>query len=125
MKASQCIGLGAILAFFAVALGAFGAHGLKNTLTPDMLAIYHTAVDYQLWHAIGLLIIGLIQQQNASRLLNKSALFIFAGILIFSGSLYALSLSGIKLLGAITPIGGISFLIAWSLVAYASFKPKQ
>ncbi|MBQ0724938.1 MAG: DUF423 domain-containing protein [Cycloclasticus sp.] len=124
MNAKQCISLGAILAFFAVAFGAFGAHGLKNTLTPDLLAIYHTAVDYQLWHAIGLLIIGLIQQQNASRLLPKAAWFMFAGILIFSGSLYALSLSGIKPLGAITPIGGASFLIAWALLAYASFKPK-
>lgn len=125
MKANQCISLGAILAFFAVALGAFGAHGLKSTLTPDMLAIYHTAVDYQLWHAIGLLIIGLMQQQNTSRLLSIAAWFMFAGILIFSGSLYALSLSGIKFLGAITPIGGASFLIAWLLLAYASFKPNQ
>jgi|TARA_R110002096_G_scaffold183080_12_gene360961 uncharacterized membrane protein YgdD (TMEM256/DUF423 family) len=122
MNAKQCISLGAILAFFAVALGAFGAHGLKNTLTPGMLAVYHTAVDYQLWHAIGLLIIGLIQQQNTSRLLPKAAWFMFAGILIFSGSLYALSLSGLKFLGAITPIGGTAFLIAWSLLAYASFK---
>jgi len=121
---SPFITLGAICAFLAVGLGAFGAHGLKNSLSADMLAVYHTAVDYQMWHAIGLLFIGLLSLQIPSKTLHLSGWLMFAGILIFSGSLYALSLSGIKILGAITPIGGALFLIAWAMLAYASFKTK-
>ncbi|MEW4983398.1 MAG: DUF423 domain-containing protein [Cycloclasticus sp.] len=104
--------------------GAFGAHALKGSLSPHFLAIYHTATDYQMWHAIGLLLIGVLHQQRPSSLLRRAGWFMSAGIVIFSGSLYALSLSGIKILGAITPIGGVAFLIAWSLLAYNSIKPK-
>jgi uncharacterized membrane protein YgdD (TMEM256/DUF423 family) len=124
MTKSPFMTLGATLAFFAVAFGAFGAHALKDSLTPYSLAIYHTAVDYQMWHAIGLIIIGIAQRQKTSNLLQKAGWFMFVGIVIFSGSLYALSLSGIKVLGAITPIGGGCFLIAWVLFAYASFKSE-
>ncbi|PCI21733.1 MAG: hypothetical protein COB62_02705 [Piscirickettsiaceae bacterium] len=122
MQKPPFIALGALLAFLAVALGAFGAHGLKNTLTPEQLSVYHTAVDYHMWHSLGLIVIGICLQHNSSSLLKKSGWFMFAGISIFSGSLYALSLSGIKILGAITPIGGVLFLIAWLLFAYASLK---
>lgn len=124
MIKSPFMTLGAILAFFAVAFGAFGAHALKDSLTPYSLDIYHTAVDYQMWHAIGLIIIGIVQRQKPSSLLRKAGWFMFVGIVVFSGSLYALSLSGIKVLGAITPIGGGCFLIAWLLLAYASFKSE-
>ena len=124
MNKSPFITLGAAVAFLAVALGAFGAHALKESLSPHYLAIYHTATDYQMWHAIGLLIIGLLHQQNPSNLLRKAGWFMFAGIIIFSGSLYALSLSGIKILGAITPIGGAAFLVAWLLLAYNSIKSE-
>lgn len=124
MQKSPFITLGSSLAFLAVMLGAFGAHGLKNTLSSELLTVYQTAVDYQMWHALGLLIIGLIQLQKPSTLLNTAGWFMFTGILIFSGSLYALSLTGIKLLGAITPIGGTSFLIAWLLLAYTSIKSQ-
>lgn len=124
MQKSPFITLGSSLAFLAVMLGAFGAHGLKNTLSAELLTVYQTAVDYQMWHALGLLIIGLIQLQKPSTLLNTAGWFMFTGILIFSGSLYALSLTGIKLLGAITPIGGTSFLIAWLLLAYTSIKSQ-
>lgn len=124
MQKSPFITLGATLAFLAVMLGAFGAHGLKNVLGPELLMVYQTAVDYQMWHAIGLLIIGLIQLQKPSVLLTTAGWFMFTGIVIFSGSLYALSLTGIKLLGAITPIGGASFLIAWLLLAYTSIKSE-
>jgi len=113
---------GSILAGLAVACGAFGAHGLKNILSSEMLQVYHTAVDYQMWHAIGLLVIGLRQQQSPCSLLNKSAYFMLAGISLFSGSLYALSLSANKMLGIITPIGGVCLLIAWALLAIASIK---
>ncbi len=124
MQKPPFITLGATLAFLAVMLGAFGAHGLKNVLSPELLMVYQTAVDYQMWHAIGLLIIGLIQLQKPSVLLTTAGWFMFTGIVIFSGSLYALSLTGIKLLGAITPIGGASFLIAWLLLAYTSIKSE-
>ncbi|PCH86027.1 MAG: hypothetical protein COB26_04700 [Piscirickettsiaceae bacterium] len=122
MHKSPFITLGTTLAFFAVAFGAFGAHGLKNVLSAEYLSVYHTAVDYQMWHSIGLVLIGLLFQQNNSRLLIKAGWLMFAGIVVFSGSLYALSLTGIKILGAITPIGGIFFLTAWALFAYAAFK---
>lgn len=122
MIKSPFITLGAALAFFAVAFGAFGAHALKESLTAYSLGIYHTAVNYQMWHAIGLIVIGMVDQLKPSNLLRKAAWFMLAGIIIFSGSLYALSLSDIKVLGAITPIGGVCFLIAWLLLAYASFK---
>ena len=122
MPSTSFIKVGSILAFLAVAAGAFGAHGLKNILSSQMLEVYHTAVDYHMWHAIGLLIIGLIQQHKPSSLLSKSAYFMLAGITLFSGSLYAMSLSGYKILGIITPIGGICLLIAWALLAMASTK---
>jgi len=122
MRSTLSITAGSALAFLAVALGAFGAHGLKGILSADMLVIYHTAVDYHMWHAIGLLIIGLLQQHKPSSLLNKSAYFMFAGICLFSGSLYALSISANKMLGIITPIGGVCLLIAWALLAIASTK---
>jgi len=118
------ITLGAAFAFLAVALGAFGAHALKGSLSPHYLAVYHTATDYQMWHAIGLIIIGILYQQNPTNLLGKAGWFMLAGIIIFSGSLYALSLTGIKILGAITPVGGVAFLIAWLLLAYNSIKSK-
>ena len=122
MKHSLFLPIGAVLAFFAIAFGAFGAHGLKNILTVEQLNIFQTAVDYHMWHAIGLTLIGLIPSQKTSRLLVTSGWFMLAGVVLFSGSLYALSLSGISLLGAITPVGGVSFLIAWALLAYTSIK---
>lgn len=124
MNKPPFITLGAAFAFLAVMLGAFGAHALKESLSPHYLTIYHTATDYLMWHAIGLLIIGLLHQQNPTRLLRKAGWFMFAGIIIFSGSLYALSLSGLNILGAITPFGGTALLIAWLLVAYNSIKSE-
>ena len=122
MSSRLSITSGSILAFLAVACGAFGAHGLKNTLSAEMLQVFHPAADYQMWHAIGLLIIGILQQQKTCSLLNKAAYFMLAGITLFSGSLYALSLSSYKMLGIITPIGGVCLLVAWALLATASIK---
>ena len=124
MTKSPFITLGAIGAFLAVGFGAFGAHALKDSLSPYSLGIFHTAVDYQMWHAIGLILIGIVHQQKPTHLLRKAGWFMLSGILIFSGSLYALSFTGIKLLGAITPIGGTCFLIAWLLFAYTSTQPE-
>lgn len=109
-------------AFLAVAFGAFGAHGLKAILTPEMLTIYKTAVTYQMWHALGLGLIALLAQLNPnSRLLHYAGWSMFAGIILFSGSLYALSLSGLKWLGMVTPLGGVCFLAAWLFLIIFSF----
>jgi uncharacterized membrane protein YgdD (TMEM256/DUF423 family) len=95
--------LSALCAFIAVAMGAFGAHGLKTILTPDMLAVYKTAVTYQMWHALGLGLIALLRAQNPDvNLLKYAAWAMFSGIVLFSGSLYLLSLSGLKWLGEIS-----------------------
>jgi len=124
MKKPPFIAIGAILAFLAVAFGAFGAHGLKKILSQDMLVIFETAVTYQTWHALGLVLIGILFQLTPSSLLIKAGWAMLAGIILFSGSLYILSLSGIKTLGMITPIGGIAFLIAWALIAIYAIKQK-
>ena len=115
--------LGSINAFMAVGLGAFGAHALKAKLSPDMLDIYQTAVKYHALHALGLILIGLILHSIAGSLLNIWAgWLISAGIIIFSGSLYLLSISGVRAWGAVTPLGGLCFLAGWLLLAIGSLK---
>ncbi|PLT30291.1 DUF423 domain-containing protein [Peribacillus deserti] len=115
--------LGAINAFLAVALGAFGAHGLEGKISDKYLETWKTAVHYQMFHASGLLIIGILASTlKAGNLLNWSGWLMLIGIILFSGSLYILSVSGIKVLGAITPLGGVSFLAAWVLLMVAVYK---
>lgn len=115
--------LGAINAFLAVALGAFGAHGLADKLGPKYLEIWKTGVQYQMYHALGLLVIGVLAGKlPTSSLISKSGWLMLAGIVLFSGSLYVLSLTQIKVLGAITPFGGMAFLIAWILMIVAAVK---
>jgi len=111
------IGLGALSAFISVAAGAFGAHALKQVLDTDMLAVYHTAVDYQFFHSLGLIVIGTLRKVSPRHCHLYAAWSMLAGIIIFSGSLYILSTSGIKWLGMITPIGGVCFLAAWLMLA--------
>lgn len=116
---------GAINAFIAVAFGAFGAHALKEKLSEKYLAIWETAVQYQMYHAIGLIVIGILMSTNIIgnvSQLSWAGYLMLIGIVIFSGSLYVLSLSGIGILGAITPIGGVAFLTAWLLVIVAVVK---
>ena len=114
---------GAVLAFLGVTLGAFGAHALKVRLAADMLAIYQTAVQYHLVHALGIVLIGiLVQMLPASKWLPIAGWTMVAGTIVFSGSLYALSLTGIRLLGAITPLGGLALLAAWLLLAIGVAK---
>lgn len=108
--------------FAGVAAGAFGAHGLRHILAPDLLAVWQTAVLYQLVHALGLLAIALLMPRFGSGLLGWAGGTMFAGIVLFSGSLYALALTGHRLLGAVTPIGGAAFLAAWLLVVCAAWK---
>ncbi len=111
--------IAAVIGFLGVTLGAFGAHALKEKLSPAALQIWNTAVLYHLLHAVALLALGLYAR-GAGTDVKMSAGFFMAGILIFSGSLYALALSGIKPLGAITPIGGLCFLAGWALLAFKS-----
>jgi len=114
---------GAISAFLGVAMGAFGAHGLKTVLSPDMLAVYQTAVTYQMWHALGLLVIALLDRQTpASAWLRRAGWLMLSGIILFSGSLYLLALTQLRWLGMITPIGGLSFLAAWFSIAVFATK---
>jgi len=118
--------LSALSAFFAVVMGAFGAHALKTILTADMLAVYKTAVTYQMWHALGLGLIALLRYHRPqSSLIKYAGWLMFAGIILFSGSLYVLSLSGLKWLGMITPIGGVCFLSAWLLLMIFALRSKQ
>ncbi|HLR77092.1 MAG TPA: DUF423 domain-containing protein [Balneolaceae bacterium] len=115
--------LGSINAFLAVALGAFGAHGLKGKLSAEMLSVFETGVQYHFYHALGLLAIGIIATQLPnSTWLKTSGWVMFAGIVIFSGSLYLLSITSIRWLGAITPFGGVCFLISWVLLVVAVLK---
>ncbi len=115
--------LGSVNAFLAVALGAFGAHGLKSRLSPDMLDIYETGVKYHLAHALGLILIGILAHlMTRTELVNLSGWLILAGIVIFSGSLYVLSISGVRWWGAVTPLGGLSFLAGWALLAIAALR---
>jgi uncharacterized membrane protein YgdD (TMEM256/DUF423 family) len=110
---SGCIG-----GLIAVGLGAFGAHALKETLPADRLAIFETGVRYQMYHSILLLILGFIALQSAgNKMLSASIASAIIGILIFSGSLYILALTGEKKLGMITPFGGVAFLLSWALAA--------
>lgn len=108
---------GAINAALAVILGAFAAHGLKSRLSPEMLEVFQTGVQYHFYHALGLLIVGVLAIHfPESGYLRWSGWLMLAGIIIFSGSLYLLSTSGIAWLGAVTPLGGISFIAAWILL---------
>lgn len=115
--------LGSLNAFLGVALGAFGAHGLKAKIPPEMLTVWNTAVQYHLVHALGLLVIGILCHLVPGSLSVRAAgWLIFLGILLFSGSLYIMVLTGIRDLGMITPIGGNAFLIGWLLLAVASLR---
>ncbi len=111
------ISLGAASAFLAVAAGAFGAHALGGRLSPDLIAVYQTGVTYQMYHALGLLAVGILLGRfsvGGSPWLTASGWLFVAGTVLFSGSLYGLSLSGISALGAITPLGGVAFLVGWA-----------
>lgn len=115
--------LGSFNAFLCVLLGAFGAHALKSRLSPELLEVYGTAVQYHFYHALGLLAVGVISLHlPTSGYLKWSGWAMVIGIVLFCGSLYALSLSGARWLGAITPFGGTAFLGAWLLLAVAALK---
>ncbi len=122
MNARLWVGVAAIYGFLAVALGAFGAHALKARLAPDLMTVYRTGVEYHFYHALALLAVGVYATQYPGRMLDIAGICFAAGILLFSGSLYALALSGIKVLGAITPFGGLLLLAGWLALAWSAWR---
>ena len=116
------LGIGALNGMLAVLLGAFGAHALRARLTPDMLAVYHTGVQYQFYHALGLLAIALLLAHFPERGFVWAGWLMCTGIVLFSGSLYLLSLTGVRLWGAVTPVGGVAFIAAWAVLAVTAFR---
>ena len=114
--------LSACAGFTGVALGAFAAHGLKNQLTPAYLAVFQTGAHYQLIHALALFGVGLLVMLRPTPLINCAGALFALGILLFSGSLYALTLSGISALGVVTPFGGLAFLAGWLCLGVAAWK---
>lgn len=123
MSAKIFLLLGSLNAMLAVILGAFGAHALKAKLGSELLTVYQTAVQYHFYHALGLLTIGvLILLMPTNTLLKYSGGVMLAGIVLFSGSLYLLSVTGLRGLGAITPVGGLCFIAGWLLLAIAVWR---
>ncbi len=116
--------IGAVLMAVAVGMGAFGAHGLRNRLDSYSMSVYEKAVFYHFIHALGILLVALLARANAITAVGQTrvAWLLLIGIIIFSGSLYALAVSGVRNLGAITPIGGIAFIIGWLLLAYEALR---
>lgn len=110
------ITLGSINAMLAVILGAFGAHALRQRLSAQMLEVFQTGVQYHFYHALGLVLVGLLATQFPAGGVRISAWLMLAGIVLFSGSLYLLALSGIRQLGMITPLGGLCFIMAWGIL---------
>lgn len=118
---SPWFAVGAVLAGVGVALGAFGAHGLRGRVEPALLDVFETGVRYHMYHALALLAVGLAAARGVSSpLLTAAGWALVIGIVVFSGSLYAMTLSGARWLGAITPIGGVAFLAGWLLLAAAA-----
>ncbi len=115
--------IGCTMALLAVALGAFGAHAVKGRIAPELLSVYHTGVEYHFYHALGMILVGLAALRlPESGLLKSAGWAMLAGTILFSGSLYLLSLTGVRWLGAITPFGGVAFLAAWGLFALAVIR---
>ena len=116
------VGLGASLALVAVGLGAFGAHGLRPTLSAADMATFETAARYQMYHALGLLAVAWVYARWPGTLVAVAGWLFVAGIVVFSGSLYTLVLTGQRWLGAVTPLGGLFFLVGWALIAWTAFR---
>ena len=113
---------GCVSALFAVVAGAFGAHALKDRVSPDMLEVFETAVRYQIYHAFGLVFVAWAISRWAGSIPPAAGWMFIAGTVLFSGSLYVLSLAGIRWLGAVTPLGGVAFIVGWLLLAYGIYR---
>lgn len=118
--------LGSLSAFFGVALGAFGAHGLRDRISPEMLTVWQTAVHYHLVHALALVLVAILcRLMPEPSTVRIAGWLLMTGTLLFSGSLYVMVLSGVRALGAITPFGGIAFLIGWLFLAVAAIRSSS
>lgn len=116
------LGIGALSACIAVAAGAFGAHGLRDLVSAERLAVWETAARYQMYHALGLLIVAYLAAQKTAGPARLGGWLFVAGTILFSGSLYALTLTGITILGAITPLGGLAFIVGWLVLAWGVWR---
>lgn len=121
------VGVGAVLMLLGVLIGAFGAHALKTRVAPEMLAVYQTGVQYHLVHALGLMLLGIMRNSQTNPpsqpgALKLAAIFMGVGVVLFSGSLYAIATTGMSALGLITPLGGLCFIAAWALVAWQMLR---
>ena len=116
--------VGSLMAGLGVAAGAFGAHGLKQRLPTDLLLVFETAVRYQIYHAFGLIAVAFAIDRWPGGNFHWAGWLLLLGIVLFSGSLYALCLTGIRMLGAITPFGGLCFLAGWALLAWGAWKNR-
>ncbi len=133
MKAKHLIGIGAVLAALAVGMGAFGAHGLQGWLEknfePDeqirKLDNWNSAARYQMWHAIGMMLIGAVAIRTQSKWFSISAIFLLLGTLLFSGGMYAYVLTGMRSLGMVLPIGGLTFMIGWVSFAFGAVTSRN
>ena len=110
---------GALAGLVGVAFGAFGAHGLRGRLSPEMLAVFETGVRYQMYHALALMLTSVAAGRAGGRAIAAAGWLFAAGIVLFSGSLYLLAVTGITGLGAVTPIGGVAFVLGWACLAIA------
>ncbi|WP_455384614.1 DUF423 domain-containing protein [Acidihalobacter prosperus] len=120
------LALGALLALFGVIFGAFGAHAVHGHVSPLMYSVYETAVHYQFYHALGLMLIGISAAQlDARGWLRVAGWLMFAGVILFSGSLYMLTLIGTRWLGILTPLGGTAFIVAWILYIVAILRSSR
>lgn len=117
--------LAALTLLTGVGAGAFGAHGLKSIISADLMSVWQTAVLYQLVHGLGMLLIASLGARFGSPMMSIAGALMFAGVVVFSGSLYVLALTGVKWLGAVTPLGGLAFIAAWGLVAVAAYRSPQ
>lgn len=130
MSARRFLTLGAVSGGIAVAAGAFGAHALRARIEPRLLEVFETAARYQMYHALALLVVALLARTDsgpaadpaAARALAVAGWSFVAGTLLFSGSLYAMALTGVRVLGAVTPLGGVAFLVGWGFLALAGWR---
>ena len=125
MQARRCLRIAAVAGFTGVAFGAFGAHGLKGIIAPELMAAYQTGVLYHLVHAVVMLALSAWLYVRPASWIRRSAWMMTLGLVLFSGSLYAMALTGERALGVITPFGGVSWLIGWSFLLLAAFRLPQ
>jgi uncharacterized membrane protein YgdD (TMEM256/DUF423 family) len=116
------LALGALSALVSVAAGAFGSHALKDRLSPDLLGVFEVGVRYEMYHALGLVAVAWATARWPGSVAAAAGWLFLAGTVLFSGSLYALALSGVRALGAVTPFGGLAFLVGWALLAWTALK---